>query len=217
MYCDIPNYGLRAYAFFWMITIFPWVGIAARYFMFVGGVNNYDLYLLNERLLQLFIFASGIPLFAFLSLLLFKSGRAFLLMLAVSLAGFFTAAWIMWQPDGFAPGPLTDFTVDPTLNFNALLVFGLLAGTAFVLLLFHSVSNIYKRLFDPAAKISYTAWYSLALVVYVGLGSIDKIKAVTGWPIVAFRVLYAAAFLFAYLITVIDEARQDEYLVLAKH
>ena len=137
---------MRAYAFFWMITIFPWVGIAARYFMFVGGVNNYDLYLLNERLLQLF-------LFAFLSLLLFKSGRAFLLMLAVSLAGFFTAAWIMWQPDGFAPRPFTDFTVDPTLNF-----YGLLAGTAFVLLLFHSVSNIYKRLFDPAAKRSYHAY-----------------------------------------------------------
>ena len=50
-----------------------------------------------------------------------------------------------------------------------------------------------------------------ALLVYVVLGSVDQTKEIVGWPLVVFRMLYAAAFLCTYLAVVQDHDQQEEY------
>jgi hypothetical protein len=207
---------MKTYTYFWMAAFLTWVGITIRYFMYLVGVEEEAWYWANERFLQIAIYGSGIPLLIYLALLLFKKRWIIWLFAAEGVIGFIAAVWFLFLPTGYGPAELTDFTVDPLVNSSSILIFDILAGTVLVLLLTHIGKSLYQKFFVDHQPLPFTVWYSLSLLVYVGIGSIDQIKVITGWPIVAFRVLYAAAFLFAYLITVSDEERSEEYLQVSR-
>jgi hypothetical protein len=204
---------MKAYTWFWIVTIFAWSGIAARYYMYVAGVAEESWYWADQRFFQTAIYSSGMPLLVYLALLLFKKRIVAWSFGALGLAGTLGAAWWLFQPDGFSLAPLTDFTVDPIVNIRSIIIFDVLAAFIMLLLIFHIARSIYSHHRDPSQPIPFAMWYSLSLLIYVGIGSVDQSKIITGWPIVAFRVLYAAAFLFAYLITARDEARREQYLL----
>lgn len=206
----------RAYAWFWFFTTVLWVGITVRYAMVQFGLVTPWVYWGNEVLLQTSVFLMGIPLFKFLTLQLFDSKLIDRALMIFSSIGAAASIWFLVMPGGITPGVITQYTIEPGINPTSALLFGLLAGSALLLILAHAILQFFSWFRSHAEKFPYNILFSLSLIVYIVLGSIDQLNAITGWPVVVFRILYIGVFLVAYIVTIEDERRREQYLVVAE-
>lgn len=203
---------MRAYALIYVATSLVWFHKTLRYLMLTFSFSNTDLMRLNEVLSESFVYLTGLPLYYYLGIRVFHSRRvsriatAFMTLIAVVSVAF------LLLPNGFSTGEVTYFTADPRLNPYSFTLFGIFAGLSLLFLIYDFSHRIPKQIKTPP-PLSYNSFYSMALIIYVGLGIIDQSKIIIGWPLVVFRMLYAAAFLFAYLVMVQDEAKHEQYLL----
>ena len=203
----------RQYTLFWALMCLLWVGISIRYLMVVGGFTSPKIYWINEVILQTTLFASGIPLMRYLSYLVFRSTVVSLAFTFYGSFGFLLSAWFLAQPDGILPGMVTLFTVEPAINDTSGLLFIILAGSSLVLLIIHTAIQLTQWYRQRVGEFPYDTLFSICLIIYIVLGTIDQLNAITGWTVVVFRILYVGVFLIGYLITSEDERRHEQYLV----
>ena len=108
---------------------------------------------------------------------------------------------------------MTYFSADVVLNKTSLYIFGLEVALAIILLGYNvgQKFKLWRSKHEPPAL--YAALYSLALLIYVGLAGLDNAKFINDWPLIFFRLLYSAIFLFTYLLIISDETHHERYLI----
>lgn len=206
------NLVMRTYAWVWGFTASVWLGATLRYII-IGF--NYSRSILEklDALIQILIFLTGPPLFFYIGLQLFKNKKIAAALAMASFAGGVAATYYLLQPHGLRYAAITYFSADVVLNPTSLYIFGLQVVLAVVLLAVNVGKKIrrWRKAKEPAAL--YAALYSLTLLLYVGLAGLDNAKFINDWPLIFFRLVYSAIFLFTYLVIVSDEARREFYLI----
>jgi len=203
---------MRGYAWFWFATSLLWACVTIRYLMVISGYNEPSVRFFNEFIVEVAVFSSGIALYFYLGMQLFKTPRRAFVLTGIGVLSAIAGLWQFLLPGGFHPGVVTAFTADPVPSFRFLLIFGSTAGLALILLVRHVYTALRIWRTMPTGTFPYALLYSLSLIIYVTLGIIDQIKIIIDWPLVVFRILYTAVFLFAYLILTTEEEQRQNYL-----
>jgi hypothetical protein len=203
---------MRAYGWFWVFTFFVWSGIALRYFMI--GVGKWDISInANEIFIQSAVFFTGPPLFYYAGLRVFKNQFVAGVLGTLSLVLGFNALVFLMQPGGLLRLEITDFSADTLLNPMSQIIF----SSQIVVLVLLYIYDIGARLLlwyrGGDSSSFYNSFHSLVLILYVVLGGIDNSHIIMDWPLVVFRLLYAAAFLFGYIVINKEDAAKEKYLV----
>ena len=128
-----------------------------------------------------------------------------------SLALGLLSLWYIFGANGLPVRDVTDFSADSTVNSVSFAIFSVQISILMFLLVYNIISSWIHWREHRHQPILYEALYSLAILIYVILGSIDESKIITGWPLIAFRLLYSGAFLFAYLVIKQDEEARQTY------
>jgi hypothetical protein len=203
---------MRAYTWFWWMTVLVWLPSAIRYLLAGVGYAGPWLHHLDVTV-QAAVFFSGPPLFVYLSRRVFKNDRLGDSLASASFLLGLVALWFVLQPGGVPIRDVTFFSADATINVVSFAIFALEIAAVLVLLLYDVGSRVQRWRQERQSFALYDALYSVAIVVYVVLGSVDESKVITSWPLVAFRLLYSSAFLMVYLIMIQEEAFRQRYLV----
>lgn len=201
----------RAYGLFWLFTAILWITLAVRYLIIAYGFLGISVYI-SDLIIQSSIFFTAVPLFYYLILRVFRN-EFFAVMMSV--AGFILGTisiWFLLGQNGFQPLILTTFTADSAINKTSFIIYAIQAVLVFCLLLYDAFYNMVRWWRTRENAMRYESLYSFALIVYVLLGSIDQAKIILDWPLVVFRMLYSATFLFVYLIVIQEEEHKEPYL-----
>jgi len=200
---------MKAYAYFWLTTAIVWLGITIRYLLVVNGYFDFNIHFINELIVESTVFASGMALFYYLGIQLFRDKNIAKKMSLLCLAGGVVAIWQFVRSGGFKPGVITPFTADPEYDISFLIIFGTIAVVALILLSKHALNSIKIWRLSTSTKMPYEALYSLTLFIYVALGIIDQINLIIDWPLLVLRILYTAVFLFAFILLTSEEQQQN--------
>jgi len=210
---SIPlNTTMKAYAFFWVTTGLLWFQNSIRNAFFGLGLLDFPRFF-SSALSQSTVYLSGVPLFYYVGMKVFKSRRvAFLLALQTTIAGLI-GSWLLFQPEGIIFEPTTQFTIESVANNVSGMIFRVEIGIIILLLIY----DIFRRFKYPLNKIAnedkYEIIYSLAILLYTFLGMIDLMKIVNSWQLVIFRLLYCASFLTVYLTIRHQREEETKYLM----
>jgi hypothetical protein len=203
---------MRAYCIFYFLTAIAWFWIAIRYTMMGMGYAG-PLIMIISKITQSFLVFTGPPLLYYVGYRIFhkRTGACILSLVAFLFSS--VSAYLLWQPQGIGLPHIEFFSADAPINKTSLLIFVSEVVFIAILLSYDLMSRLYRWTKSRSTKALYTALYSSGVLVYVAIGGIDQIKLFTGGFLVAFRVLYAAAFLFTYIIIVKRESLEDDYLI----
>ncbi len=203
---------MHAYAWFWWFTVLVWVCSSIRYLIVsFGYAGTWIQYL--DIIIQSTVFFTGPPLLYYAIARVFRNAKLSNIAAVGSVVLGLVAMWFILQPHGMPVLDVTYFSAEATANATSFFIFALEAGSILLLLLVDVTRRFNNWRRERSRASIYQALYSLSVVVYLIIGSIDESKIITDWPIIVFRMLYAGAFLLAYLIITQDEASQEEYLV----
>ena len=147
---------------------------------------------------QIFVFISPVPLIYYLILKISKKeslGKWFMLGAIIASA----AALFLLFKYGISEGEMTYFTTKFQPHAYAFNIF--VAMAVFIIIL--SGFDIFRRmagwLKNKTITESYDFFYSLAILVYLLIGTFDEQGLIAGWPVVFFRLSYLSVFLMVYL------------------
>jgi|GEM_PF-591985 len=204
---------MKTYAWIWGFTTLIWIGAFLRYIIIGFEIDGPILRLIDIGI-QSLIILTGPALFYYLGLRLFKTKIWAQIMFVVSLLLAIYSISILIGQNGILSNGRTYFSDDVLLNEKSLVIFGVEAILAIALLLFDFFQRIYlwKKTHDK--KMLYSALYSCTLLIYVFFAGIDNAKIINDWQLILFRILYAGAFLFAYLVIVEDESEKEIFSIL---
>lgn len=203
---------MRAYTWFWWFTALVWIFSSTRYILAGFGytgpwVRSLDI------IVQTSIFFTGPALFYYIILRVFRSEFIANILAVISFALGLVSIWFLFQPNGVPIRDVTDFSADATINSISFAIFSIQISVLLFLLLYDIITHLHHWRQDHNQVFLYEALYSVSIVIYVILGSVDESKIITGWPLVAFRLLYCGAFMFAYLIITQDEEIKQTYFL----
>lgn len=203
---------MKAYTWFWWFTVLVWIFSSGRYILAGFGytgqwIRNLDI------VVQTSIFFTGPALFYYIILRVFRNELTASILATISFAMGLVSIWFLFQPNGVPIRDVTDFSADATINSISFAIFSIQISVLLFLLLYDIVTHLHRWRQVRNQVFLYEALYSVAIVVYVVLGSVDESKIITGWPLVAFRLLYSGAFMFAYLIITQDEEVKQTYFL----
>lgn len=201
----------RAYGWFWFFTMLTWVTIAVRYFAISFGYVGIGVYI-GDIIVEGTIFFTGPPLFYYLSSRVFKKSVVANFFATLSALLAFVSIYFLLSQGGISEVHMTDFSADVSINATSLYIFSSQIILIIGFILYDILGYILKGNKNNTKEVFYQLLYSLPLLIYVVLGAIDQSKIILDWPLVVFRVLYASAFLFAYLVIVEDERQNEQYL-----
>lgn len=205
------NTTMQAYAWFWWFTAIVWLPSVLRYLAIGFGVYGSWITELDQ-VVQAAVFLSGPPLFYYLIRRLSGSDRYALWASLVSFLLALVAIFFVLQPNGVVIVDVSAFSADARVNDISFAIF---AGEIFVgiILLFIDLWQHFKRYrLARDNKIFLEGSYSIALLVYVLLGTIDESKIITDWPLVVFRMLYAASLLVVFVLLLQQAGREETFL-----
>ncbi len=203
---------MHAYAWFWWYTVLVWVGSSVRYLIISLGYAGEWINFLDV-LIQGTVFFTGPPLIYYATARVFRSARISNVIAITSVLLGIISMWFILQPHGIPVLDVTYFSAEATTNAVSFSIFSLEAGSILILLFVDVARRLQNWRHERSRASVYQALYSMSVIVYLILGSIDESKVMTDWPLIIFRMLYAGSFLMAYLIITQDEASQEEYLV----
>ena len=203
---------MKAFAWFWWFTFLIWMFTATRYLLISMGhtgpwVGYLDIYG------QAAVFFSGPGLFYYIILRVFKNKLMADILATASLALGLLSLWYIFGANGLPVRDVTDFSADSTVNSVSFAIFSVQISILMFLLVYNIISRWIHWREHRHQPILYEALYSLAILIYVILGSIDESKIITGWPLIAFRLFYGGAFMFAYLIMTQSEEMKQNFFV----
>lgn len=203
---------MRAYAWFWFFTALVWIPISIRYlFIGFGSISELTRYL--DILLQIAVFSGGLPLIYYIGLRVFSDKWLARLLALASIFPVAVAIWLIVQPGGLIAQETTFFSSETILNTGSLTIFNVEGGLLLILLLYDIGVRINQWSKVHVQQTLYEAMYPLAIVIYLGLGSLEQSGLATDWILVVFRILYAATFLFVYLLITQHEAASESYFL----
>lgn len=203
---------MKAYTWFWWFTALVWIPSSIRYilagFGYTGAwIRNLDI------IVQTAVFFTGPALFYYIILRVFRSKLLADILAGASFALGLLSMWFLFQPKGVPIRDVTDFSADATINSVSFAIFSIQISVLLFLLLYDIITNLHHWRQYHNQSFLYEALYNVAIVIYVILGSVDESKIITGWPLVAFRLLYSGAFMFAYLIVTQEEEVKQAYFL----
>jgi len=213
---------MRAYAWFWIMTMIVWASSSVRYLIVgLGFFNPGDAYYGSsihyfDILLQGSIFFTGPPLFYYAGSRIFKNYRVAQALSALSFIIGIAALRFLIGENGITAPQFTYFSADSSITRYLFMVFTAQAAVILLMLLYDTANNLRLWWTTGGIRFRFFALYSLIIVIYTVLGSIDQSKIVIDWPLVLFRLLYSAAFLMAYITVTEHEASEEEYLIEEK-
>ncbi|MFA5954798.1 MAG: hypothetical protein WC817_04675 [Patescibacteria group bacterium] len=205
------NPATEAYAWFWWFTALVWSFSAIRYvavsFGYTGvWVEHTDV------LVQASVFLGGPALFYYLLTRVFGSAKIAYIGSSCSLVAGLIALGLALQQGGVPLGDVTHFSAESTINAKSFAIFG--AEIAFIipLAIFDLIHRLRAWGKQKRSVLLYDALHTAPLLLYVLLGAIDESKIITSWPLVIFRILYVAGFLFVYIVITQEEVLKEDYL-----
>lgn len=212
---DALSPAMEAYSWFWWFTAITWSFSGLRYLLvslgvISGWIANLDL------IVQVAVFACGPPLLAYTAHRVFNSPRVAAMAAVFSFGLGLLATWFILQPGGITTIDVTAFSAEATINPIS---FGIFSIQVFFILigLFYDVIASGRQWWRGRPGTPFEALYSLTIILYLILGTIDESKVMTDWPLLTFRLLYAGIFLFVYLLVVEHQEAKTVYLSTVEH
>lgn len=207
---------MRGYAFFWIMTSLIWIPASIRYFLISTGYTGAGILHL-AMVGQTAVAASGPPLLYYLLTHLNASKKWALALptLAAIIGGY--ALWVDLLPGGIVIRPMTYFSSELTFNRLSLTVFFIIVGVIFSLALYDTLKSFRRWRDEKVPQFGYEALYSLVVLIYLALGSIEEAGIISNWTVIAFRSLYVLTFLYVYIIMDRSESSAVSYLVDTEH
>lgn len=207
---------MRAYAYFWITTMFVWGASATRYVFY--GFHLIDQYYgspayWSDVMIQAAVFFTGPPVFYYTIVRVFHDPRFARFASLVSLILAFFALSYALAPGGITPPIITAFSADSTITRVPFSIFSGQVILVLSLLMVDIVGRLRRWYQKRDPHFLYHALYSLSIFIYAILGSIDQSKIILDWPLIVFRMLYSGVFLMAYLTIVQHEAFRERYLL----
>ncbi|OGL87145.1 hypothetical protein A3I40_02915 [Candidatus Uhrbacteria bacterium RIFCSPLOWO2_02_FULL_48_12] len=201
---------MRAYAWFWFFTALVWIPLSIRYlFIGFGSTGQWPHYF--DILLQFAVFLGGLPLIYYIGLRVFNDQWLAGAMGLASILPIATALWLILQPGGLIAQEITFFSAETIINTGSLIIFNVEGGLLLALLIYDIIIHLNQWRKSHIRQTFYRALYSLAIVIYLALGILEQSGLVNDWTLVVFRILYAATFLFVYLLITQHEAADETY------
>ncbi|MEK9175205.1 MAG: hypothetical protein AAB795_01280, partial [Patescibacteria group bacterium] len=188
---------MKAYVIFWLFTCFVWTTSMIRYVLVSFGYENSILEHQLSIVTQIFVFLGGPILFYFVGIRTLQLKSYATCMFAVpSLLLTIWSFALLLNPLGVTTPQINYFSADAVISRKLFYIFGaqiliLLSLLAYDVILHFRIWYQNKILIEK-----YRALNSMALIVYLLLGTIDQSKIFIGWPLGVFRVLYSTSFLF---------------------
>jgi len=202
----------EAYTWFWWFTALVWSFSALRYiavsFGYVGVWVGY-----SDILVQASVFLGGPPLFYYLLTRVFANRRLAAFGSLLSLIASLVALGFALRQGGIPLDDVTPFSAEATINVRSFTIFGAEIALIVPIAIFDIVHRLRNWIKKRNQTVLYDALQTVPLLLYVLLGTIDESKVITSWPLVVFRILYVAGFLFVYIIITQEEAEQTDYFV----
>lgn len=203
---------LEAYNWFLWFTSLVWIFSTTRYVAVgFGYAGRWISYI--DILVQAAVFLGGPALFGFLVLRVTNSKTLANTAAAISFAMGIVALGFALGPSGIPLNDVTNFSAEATVNIYSFRIFGVEILLLAALCLYDIIHRLRQR---STTNSIYDALLAAPLLVYVLIGSVDEAKVITGWPLVVFRLLYVAGFLFLYLIITQEEARDESSLFISQ-
>lgn len=203
---------MRAYAWFWFLTALVWIPLSIRYlFIGFGSTDEWPHYF--DIFLQIAVFLGGLPLIYYIGLRVFRDKWLASALGLGSILPIATAIWLIFQPGGLITQEATFFSAETIINTGSLIIFNVEGGLLLLLLGYDIILHIIQWFKNHIQQTFYEAMYPLAIIIYLSLGSLEQSGLVTDWILVVFRILYAATFLFVYLLVVQTESSGERYLL----
>ena len=125
-------------------------------------------------------------------------------------------AWsfvLLLSPNGINTPDINYFSADSVISSRLFYIFGAEIAILLLLLAYDVVLHFHAWYKNKIAIEKYLAFHSLALILYLTIGTIDQSKVFIGWPLVVFRMFYSAAFLFVYIVISRHEVDSESYLL----
>lgn len=203
---------MKSYSWFWFFTAIAWILISIKYlligFGYLGPWIHYD-----DILLQSAIFLSGLPLIYYVGLKFFDDKRLADILGIATIVPIAAAIWLIIQPGGLVLRDLTFFSAKSSLNSGSLTIFNVEVAIIIAILIYDIARWLYhwRQSRDQNALIE--SLFAVAIMTYLVLGSIEQSELIKNWTVIIFRIMYAAAFLFVYLLITHSEAVNENYLM----
>lgn len=205
---------MEAYGWFWWFTALIWIFSSVRYFLVSTGISNQ--WIMNlDIIIQAAVFSCGPPLVAYTVYRIFDSPLIARLASFASLVFGIIAMWFVIQPDGVITRDVTAFSAEATINSVSFAIFSIQTGLILAGLLFDVITSGQRWLRNQPIQL-FEPLYSLTIVLYLVIGTVDESKILTSWPLIIFRLLYAGIFLFVYLLAVQHTQAKTTYLSVTK-
>ena len=204
---------MRAYGLFYLITAAAWFWIATRYIIVGVGYEGAWVTRISQITQTLLVF-TGPPLLYYAGRRLFNKSVIAKALAFLSFGAASVSVYFLLQPWGIGVPRIEFFSADAPINALSLRIFISEVALIAIMLFFDLASRLYAWSQSKDTKVLYTALYSFGVLVYVAIGGIDQMKLLTGGFLVVFRTLYAAAFLFTYVIIVKREALEESYFTV---
>lgn len=205
------NEKMRVYSLFWFFTAVAWVFISVKYFMIGFGYSGNRIHY-ADLTLQTAIFLSGLPLMYYTGLKFFSSQRLARILGVATIMPISVSIWLITKPGGLVLRDLTFFSAKSFLNRGSLTIFNVTVGIIIVILLYDSALRFYRWRINRDQNTLIESFYSLAIIVYLILGSIEQSGLINNWTVIVFRIMYAASFLSVYLLVTQHEQINEKYL-----
>ncbi|MFA5954510.1 MAG: hypothetical protein WC817_03190 [Patescibacteria group bacterium] len=202
---------MSAYGLFWLATGLLWAQNAYRNTLLGVGVEDFPRFT-SAVFSQATVFLSGIPLYYYVGLKVFKNVRIARILAFLSFIVSVIGSWFLAQPNGVIFEPITFFTTEAVANPVSAILFRVSIAVLALLLLYDSVTKYREWKMKKSRASGYELLYNSAILLYIFLGAIDLAKVVSDWQLVVFRILYCAAFLMVYLSIRHQRETSSDYL-----
>lgn len=205
---------MRVYGIFWLITGLLWGQNTLRNAAIGFGWEDFPR-LLSSIASQATVYISGIPLFAYIGLKVFKNSKIAFFFSMQTFVVASIATWLLFLPNGIFLEDRRMFTAEATANNASLALIKIEIGAIVLILLLDIIQRLYKSrsVSIPKLENKYEMIYDAAIILYVLVGIIDLMKIISDWGLVIFRVFYCAAFLSVYLTVRLQRESNAQYLV----
>lgn len=200
---------LVAFAWFWVLTSLLWGFFALRYFLIAlhfRGSTTFTVFLISQTT----IFFVGPVLYYFLGLRVAANHKLARVLAIQCLIVASIATILVYLPDGTTVLPQTAFGAEIAISNGALGLFIVEVIGILGALIVDLIRRWPHRFANKIAR--YELSYSVALLMYIGLASVDQTSFVTGIGLVGLRLLYMVPFAYAYW----GIQAQHQYIHMAK-
>lgn len=190
------NHVFLSYSLFLLTTGGLWFFVALRSLFAWAGADSADRVFFMIG--QVFVFASGPILAHYLFFKIIKREN-WARIITVFFAMVSVAALFFLFKEGVSGGGTTYFVTKYRPGKITFALFLLMIAPLVVASFADSVVRLLKIVFNKNKKQIYDFIYSAGVAAYLGLGIFDEQGFISGWGLVAFRLVFAAVFLAVYL------------------